>query len=456
MGIIYKNGDTVLIGHELVDYVSDLLENNKFEGVLQVLSSMMLSDVTSLICLLGEERRFMLLANLLPKLSPNLLVTLPAQVSQKALHALESNVLGRMLSYLSPADVLYVYDLLSEKEKEDVFDYLLDETKTVISDRKKYPEDSIGRIMLRDVISVPSSWTVGMVIDYLRSGVTYEKGLHVIFVLDMQQKPIGTIPLKNILFARRSVQLTALIEDAVLPISAYKNVMATALKFKQEDIVSAPVVDEQGYLVGQITLQDLTEVWHDEVATDMMHLGGVAKDFSVYSTTKSIIFQRLLWLSPNLVTGVLASLVVKLFDSTIEEIVAVAVLMPIVTSLGGNAGIQALTAMVRGFATKEIYSGNVHKSFLREGLVGISNGFIFAFGLFFVAYIWFGVFDLGLIIAVSMFITLVFAGIFGVVIPYIFNLLKIDPALASGVFLTGVTDVVGFLSFLGLATLFLL
>jgi magnesium transporter len=294
-------------------------------------------------------------------------------------------------------------------------------------------------------------------IDYLRAdkAVLPEQFYHIILT-DPRHKPVGYITLGRLLSAARAVPLAAITEESfrIIPVTQHEDDVAYA--FNQYHLISAPVVDEEGRLVGVITIDDAMTVLDEAAEEDLLKLAGVGEESSLSDRVIETTRQRFPWLFVNLFTAILASLVIAQFEAAIAQIVALAVLMPIVASMGGNAGTQSLTVAVRALATRDLTRANLMRVVMREGAVGLINGVVFAVVMGIVGVIWFGSPALGLVIATAMVINLLIAGLAGILIPVLLDRLKIDPALASGAFLTTVTDVVGFVSFLGLAVLFLL
>jgi magnesium transporter len=303
----------------------------------------------------------------------------------------------------------------------------------------------------------PEHWTVGEAIDHLRN--TPEEDLpdqfyHIIMV-DPRLHPVGNITLGKLMRSKRVTPLTDLLEETFQVIPAMRDEGDVAYAFNQYHLISAPVVDDEGRLIGVITIDDAMAVLDEEHEEDILRLAGVGEGSlsdRVVETTK----QRLPWLAVNLVTAIAASMVISQFEAAIAQIVALAVLMPIVASMGGNAGTQSLTVAVRAIATKDLTGSNVWRVIRRECLVGLVNGVIFAAVMGVVGIVWFGSPALGYVIAAAMVINMVIAGLAGTGIPILLEKVGVDPALASGAFVTTVTDVVGFFAFLGLAAAVLL
>jgi len=323
-----------------------------------------------------------------------------------------------------------------------------------------FPEDSAGRRMQTDVVSVGTNWTVGQTIDYLREESDLPEEFLDLFVVDEEARPVGIISLSRILRSPRNTLMREISDETQVLVPADTLQEEVALLFEKYDLTTAGVVDQSGKLLGMITVDDVMEVAREEFEEDVLRLGGVGEETMDDGVLQSSA-KRFTWLLVNLITAALASLVISLFDATIEQMVALAVLMPIVASMGGNAGTQTLTITVRALATKELTSYNTMRAIRKELLVGVLNGVLFAIisGVSTVFLFGQGVESsllLGGVIAGAMVINMIIAGLSGVILPVLLNRWGLDPALASGVFVTTVTDVVGFFAFLGLASLVLL
>ncbi|MFT6912049.1 MAG: magnesium transporter, partial [Paracoccaceae bacterium] len=318
-----------------------------------------------------------------------------------------------------------------------------------------YPEFSAGRLMQREVVRAPEHWSVGEAIDFLRRDAENlpEQFYHVILV-DPRMRPVGYVTLGKLLSAARKVPLTQITENSFRTVPVSQPEADVAYVFNQYHLISVPVVDELDRLVGVVTIDDAMAVLDEEHEEDILRLAGVG-DGSLSDRVLETTRQRLPWLAVNLVTAILASLVIAQFEATLQQIVALAVLMPIVASMGGNAGTQTLTVAVRAIATKDLTGSNMMRVLRREVLVGLVNGCIFAVIMGAVGTVWFGAFALGYVIAAAMVVNLVVAGLAGIVVPVALDRVGVDPALASGAFVTTVTDIVGFFAFLGLAAVIL-
>ena len=387
-----------------------------------------------------------------------ILSELDESIREEVIGVLKPTVLADAVRELDSDDVVDLIEDLEEAQQEAILDALEDSDRALVEQAMSFPEYSAGRLMQREVVMAPEHWTVGEAIDRLRSAE--EKDLpsqfyHIVLV-DPRLHPVGNVTLGKLMRSRREVKLTDLVEDTFRVIPATQPESDVAYAFNQYHLISAPVVDDEGRLIGLITIDDAMAVLDDEHEEDILRLAGVGEESALSDTVVETTGQRLPWLAVNLVTSILASLVIAQFELAIAQIVALAVLMPIVASMGGNAGTQSLTVAVRALATKDLTSANMWRVIRREVLVGLINGLVFAVVMGVVGIIWFGSPALGYVIAAAMVVNLVVAGFAGTVIPVMLDRFGIDPALASGAFVTTVTDVIGFFAFLGLAAAVLL
>jgi magnesium transporter len=386
-----------------------------------------------------------------------ILSELDDSIREEVIAVLTPQVLSQAVRELDSDDVVDLIEDLEDDQQEAILEVLEDADRVAVEQALTWPEYSAGRLMQREVVMAPEHWTVGQAIDHLRS--TPEDDLpaqfyHVVMV-DPRLHPVGNVTLGKLMRSKREVMLRDILEDTFEIIPATQPEGDVAYAFNQYHLISAPVVDDEGRLIGIITIDDAMAVLDEEHEEDILRLAGVGEGSlsdRVIDTTK----QRLPWLAVNLVTSIAASLVIAQFDAAIAQIVALAVLMPIVASMGGNAGTQSLTVAVRAIATRDLTGSNVWRVIRRECLVGLINGVIFAVVMGIVGLIWFGSPALGYVIAAAMVVNMVVAGLAGTGIPIVLERIGIDPALASGAFVTTVTDVVGFFAFLGLAAAVLL
>ena len=413
------------------------------------------ADIADLLEQMDNSQRRELLSTAADIVDGEVLSEISEGMREEIIDFLPSEVLSEAVRDLESDDVVDILEDLEEPQQEAILDVLDDADRVVVEQSLSYPEDSAGRLMQREVVMGPEHWTVGEAIDYLRANTDLPEQFYHMILVDPRMRPTGYVTLGRLLGARREAKLNELTEESFRVIPADQDEGEVAYAFNQYHLISAPVVDEDDRLVGVITIDDAMVVLDEEHEEDILRLAGVAEGSltdRVIATTRN----RFPWLFVNLVTAILASLVIAQFDAAITQIVALAVLMPIVASMGGNAGTQSLTVAVRSIATKDLTGANVWRVIRRECLVGLVNGAIFALVMGVVGVIWFGSPALGGVIAAAMVINMVVAGLAGTAIPVALERMGVDPALASGAFVTTVTDVVGFFAFLGLAAMVLL
>ncbi len=386
----------------------------------------------------------------------DILSELDESIREEVIAILNPHVLAEAVRELESDDVVDLLEDLEEPQQEAILDVLEDSDRVAVEQSLRFPENSAGRLMQREVVMAPDHWTVGQAIDHMRAHEGMPDQFYHVVVVDPRLHPVGNVTLGRIMATHRDVPLLDLTEETFEIFRVDMDEEDVAYAFNQYHLISAPVVDNEGRLVGVITIDDAMVVLDEEHEEDILRLAGVGEESSLSDKVADTTRRRFPWLAVNLVTAVLASMVIAQFEETIAGFVALAVLMPIVASMGGNAGTQSLTVAVRALATRDLTGSNVWRVIRREALVGLVNGVIFAVVMGGVGIVWFGSPALGAVIAVAMVINLVVAGLAGTLIPIILDRLKVDPALASGAFVTTVTDVVGFFAFLGLAATVLL
>ncbi|MBL6932733.1 MAG: magnesium transporter [Rhodospirillales bacterium] len=458
------NDDAVLeLESDIEEAIVQALEDGDLDRVRDLVAQLHYSDVADLLEHLADDDRDTLIEALQGILDPEVFSELDENVRDDLVAKLGFDYVASAVTEMDTDDAVQVIEELEEHEQKQVLDAIPAGDRTLIEEGLAYPEDSAGRMMQREVMTVPEFWSVGETIDFLREHADGEDAgkaslpdlFYDIFVVDPAHKPGGFVALSRLLRSRRQVAVTDIMSVEMKLIPVEEDQEDVAYLFSQRDLVSAPVVDPDGRLVGVITVDDIVDVIHEEHEEDIMRMGGVREDDlfdAVGATTRA----RFSWLLLNLGTAILASVIIGFFEATIEQIVALAVLMPIVASMGGNAGTQTLTVTVRALAMKDLTSTNALRVVGKEMLVGSINGVVFAILTGLVAWFWFDSQALGTVIALAMIVNLFIAGLAGTTIPLMLDRYGIDPAIASSVFLTTVTDVVGFAAFLGLAALFLL
>ena len=387
-----------------------------------------------------------------------ILSELDESIREEVIAVLRPTVLAEAVRELDSDDVVDLIEDLDDAQQEQILDALEDSDRAMVEQSLSFPEYSAGRLMQREVVMAPEHWTVGEAIDRMRSAPEEDlpRQFYHLVLVDPRLHPVGNVTLGKLMRSRREGMLRDLAEETFQVIPATQDESDVAYAFNQYHLISAPVVDDEGRLIGAITIDDAMAVLDEEHEEDILRLAGVAEESALSDRVRETTGRRLPWLAVNLVTSILASLVIAQFDAAIAQIVALAVLMPIVASMGGNAGTQSLTVAVRALATKDLTGANIWRVIRREVLVGLINGVVFAVIMGSVGVSWFGSPALGYVIAAAMVINMVVAGLAGTAIPVILDRVGSDPALASGAVVTTVTDVVGFFAFLGLAALVLL
>lgn len=377
-------------------------------------------------------------------------------IREEVIGALPQDVLATAVRELDSDDVVDILEDLAPVQQQAILTALPAADRVAVERALSFPEYSAGRLMQRELVVAPLHWTVGEAIDHLRAADSLPDQFYHVILVDPRMKPQGYVTLGRLLSSRRDVRLSQILEDSFRTVLAQDSETEVAWIFTQYHLISLPVVDGDGRLVGVITIDDAMTVLDEEHHEDMLRMAGVDDEASLTDSVWAAARGRAVWLFVNLLTAILASAVINVFSDTIETMVALAVLMPIVASMGGNAGTQSMTVAVRALATRALTRRNAARVIWRELAVGAVNGVGFGLAMAVVAGLWFGVPALAAVICVAMVLTLVAAALGGIVIPMALERAGIDPALASGPFVTTVTDVVGFLAFLGLASLVLL
>jgi magnesium transporter len=448
------------INAETEERIVSALEAGDETAVWALIESIHYADMADLFERLDEENRSRLMSIMGPSFGADVLSELDETVRDKVIDEMSIDAIAQAVAELDTDDAVYLIEELDEKEQQQVLDAIPHEDRALIEESLSYPDDSAGRLMQRELVTVPTFWTVGDTIDYMRENADRDDNplpdqFYVIFVVDPAHRPVGLVSLDKVLRTRRPVKMTDVMEPDMRTIPVTTDQEDVAFLFRQRDLVSAPVVDGGGRLIGVITIDDIVDVIDEEHEEDIMRLGGVRED-DFYSAVLDTTRARFSWLFVNLLTAIAASIVIGFFDATIDQVVALAILMPIVASMGGNAGTQTLTVAVRALAMKELTATNASRLVGKELLVGLANGVMFAILAGGVAWWWFENSTLGVIIGVAMVVNLLVAGLAGTLVPLVLDRNGVDPAIASSVFLTTITDVVGFFVFLGLAAMVLL
>ena len=448
-------GEDFSLSPETVNEVLDAVERGDSARVQALLEPLHAADIADLLEQVSGGQRRDLLSLWSTDIDGETLSELDESLRARVVSELPDGVLAGLVRDLDSDDVVDLVEDLDAAEQETVL-AALDTTDRVAVERAlSYPEFSAGRIMQRELVQAPEHWTVGQAIDYLRREEDLPEQFYHIILTDPRMHPVGYVTLGRLLGSPRMTALLDIVEDSFRIIKVTQPEEDVAYAFNQYHLISAPVVDEDERLIGVITIDDAMAVLDEEHDEDIKRLAGVG-DESLSDNALSIVWQRFPWLAVNLVTAIAASMVIAQFEEVLTQIVALAVLMPIVASMGGNAGTQTLTVAVRAIATRDLTGSNAFRVLRREVIAALLSGIVFAGIIGVIGVIWFGDLRLGYVIAAAMVINLAVAGFAGLLIPLALDKLGIDPALASGAFVTTVTDVVGFFAFLGLAAMVLL
>ncbi|WP_281300224.1 MULTISPECIES: magnesium transporter [unclassified Iodidimonas] len=415
------------------------------------------ADIADLFEVLPPEERRTLAVLVADSLDPIFLSELEGAAFDDVIRVISPQVIADAVQQLDTDDAVYILEDLDADAQHQVLHALTREDRMALEEGLAFPEDSAGRLMQRDLVAVPEFWSVGQTIDYLRAHDDHEqpRDFYELIVIDPTYRPIGTVPLSRLLGCQRPVRIRDVMTPEPHIVSVSTDQEEVARQFAKYHLISAGVVNEHGRLVGVITVDDIVGVIEDEASEDILALAGVSEG-DVNNSIRDVTRTRFIWLFVNMGTAILASMVIGLFEATLETMVALAVLMPIVASMGGNAGTQTMAVAVRALATKELSPANAMRIVNKELMVALINGAALAVIVGFVGIIWFGDILLAFVLAAAMIINIVMAGLSGILIPMMLDRFGIDPAVASSVFVTTITDVVGFFAFLGLASLILL
>ncbi len=438
---------------EFINVFNKKIKEEDTEFLYKTLKELHPADSADILENLVSDDRSKLIELVGFNIDPEIFIELNESIQAEVFILLSTESIANILKRLESDNALKIIENLDEKKKNIVLEKLPPKDRFLLQEVLSFPEDSAARIMQREFTAIPSNWTVGQTIDYLRENKDLPEEFLEIFIVDSNFKPIGTVPSSKVLRASRDSKMQLIMNETqvLIPVNLDKEEVGHI--FENYNLVSAGVVDKNNKLVGMITGDDVFTVLKEEAEEDVLRLAGVGDEVitdSIIQKTR----RRFNWLLLNLFTAFLATWVISIFGATIEQMVALAFLMPIVASMGGNAGMQTLAVTIRALATKELSSGNFGKIVTKEFVIGILNGIIFALIAGIIVQLWFKEINLSILIAVSMVLNMIVAGLFGILVPVSLKKFNIDPAIASSVFVTTITDVIGFLSFLGMGAIF--
>ena len=440
---------------EFLNTFSEKIKLADIQFINQTLKDLHESDVANLIENLTTETRTKLIEVEGFNINPDIFKELNESIQAEVLQILNVESIINIIKRLESDDSIKILENLEKEKKTLILEKLPPKDKFILEEGLSYPEDSAARIMQREFTAVPSNWSVGQTIDYLRENKDLPREFLEIFIVDNDFKPVGTVPSSRVLRTPRESKMNSIMKQMPVLISVNMDKEEVGQTFESYNLVSAGVINKENKLVGMITADDIVTVVQEEAEEDTLRLAGVGDE----EITDSVVIKtkrRFNWLLLNLFTALLATWVISNFGASIEQMVALAFLMPIVASMGGNAGMQTLAVTIRAIAKKELSSSNFNRVVGKEFIIGILNGIIFAIITAIIVQLWFKEFNLSLLIGVSMVLNMIVAGLFGILVPVSLKKMDVDPALASSVFVTTITDVIGFLSFLGLGSYFFL
>ena len=440
---------------EYIRVVNEKIQNNDALFITNSFKDMHPADTADIIEHLNDSDREKLIKLNNFKIDPEVFIELNESIQSEIIKYLSSDSIVSILKNLESDNAIKILENLDEKNKDIVLKSLPPKDRFVFQESLSYPEDTAARLIQREFTAIPSNWSVGQTIDYLRENKDLPEEFLEIFIVDNEFKPIGTVPSSKVLRTPRDTKMQSIMLETQLSIPVDMDQEEVGHLFENYNLNSAGVVDKSNKLVGMITSDDVLTVLKEEAEEDALRLAGVGDEEitdGVFKKTK----RRFNWLLLNLFTAFIATWVIYMYEDAIKEMVLLAVLMPIVASMGGNAGMQTLAVTIRALATKELSAGNFSKIVTKEFIIGILNGIIFAVITGTIVQLWLDQINLSILIAVAMILNMIVAGLFGILVPVALKRMKIDPAIASSVFVTTITDVIGFLSFLGIGAYFFL
>ena len=445
-------GLTPVVENTIINAIS----NKNARSLKKLIEPLHPADQADMLERLTDEQISDFLGLLGKSLDPEVLVYLDLNVQEKVIDFIGPKALAKAIPELHSDDAVEILQELEEADRNVIIKQLPKSDRILVEEALSFPESSAGRLMQREFLAFPGNWTVGQTIDHMRDQPQdNEDNFYSVYIVDPAHRLLGVISLSRLLSAKRPVRLNNLMESNPRSVNVETDQEEVSLLFQQYGLVNMPVIDKVGRLLGVIIVDDIVDVINEEAEEDLQGLTGVS-NLSITASFVETIKGRFSWLILNMFTAILASTVIGLFQEEIEKLVALAVLMPIVASMGGNAGTQTVTVAVRALATRQLNYTNLQKFVLKETWLGLVNGFLFAVLSVLLAYLWFGDKQIALIMGLAMIANLLFAGVLGTLIPLTLEKFNIDPAISSSVFLTTATDVIGFFTFLGLSALVIL
>jgi len=440
------------IREDFVDDIQDAVDAGDGERVRQLVGQLHPADIADLVQLVDQNRRPGLIRALGDRFDGDVVAELDDWVRDDVLAELPTAAVADMVTQLDTDDAVAIIEDLEADQQREVLQAMPADERVAIEEALSYPEESAGRLMQRDLIAVPEYWTIGQTIDFLRDRPDLTTEFWEIFVVDPQHRPVGTMKLSWVLRTPRQIAVADVMqrEQTLIPVDMDREELA--FKFQQYGLISAAVVNAADQLVGMITVDDVVHIISEEAGEDFIKLAG-AGEADINAPARDAARSRFGWLAANFLTAIAASSVIATFGGSIAHMVTLAVLMPIVASMGGNAGTQTMAVAVRALAARQLTPSNATRIVLKEARVALINGGALALIVGGCVAAWFGCPNLGMVMGAALVINILTAGLAGIMVPLTLEKFGHDPAVASSVFVTMCTDCMGFLSFLGLATL---
>ena len=454
--VIERDEDDYGLDPKLVQSILDALSDGDAARIDALMEPLHAADIADLLEQISSSERRALVGLWSKGIDGEILSEIDESIREDVIEALPHDVLTEAVRELDSDDVVDLIEDLEEPVQERILDALPDSDRVAVEQSLTYPEYSAGRLMQREVVTAPEHWTVGEAIDFLRTAKELPDQFYHVILIDPRWHPTGYVTLGKLLSSKRATPLKDILEDSFRTVGVMEEEGDIAYAFNQYHLISVPVVDEDDRLAGVITIDDAMAVLDEEHEEDILRLAGVGEESSISDGALQTARQRLPWLIVNLFTASLSAIVISQFQNTIATLVALAALMPIVASTGGIAGTQSLAVAVRALATRDLPASNARRVVLRELGAGLLNGLGLAAILGIAGSLIFGAPLLGLVLGLAMVVNQIVAALGGVLVPLALDKLGLDPALASGTFVTTMTDVMGFFAFLGLATVILL
>lgn len=450
-----NSAPTYGVSDELVEHITHALENDESQKVRDVIKPMHAADVADLINNLSEDLREKFIYCIQSQFDPDVLAHLNDETKDQVINWVGPGIMAIAITELDSDDVIHVLEDLDKHQQRAILRAIPAKNRAMLEEVLTFPEDSAGRLMQREIVCIPTFWTIQETIDFIRESQELPETFYDVNVVDPKHHPIGIVSLDTLLRNDPTLPIADVMNKTVKSISVSMEKEEVARIFQHYGLVSAPVISPNGRIVGMITVDDIVDIIQEEVEEDIMHLAGVSEsDF--HAPIVETAYNRARWLFAALINTLIAAFVVAQFEDAISGKSALAFLMIIVTAMGGNAGMQTITVTIRALATKELDSGKTKKSILKEILVASLTGSLFACILGGIVAVWQHDLYLGIVLGIAIICNMLWAGFAGTFLPIIVEKSGMDPAIGAGPLLTSTTDVMGYAIFLGLAVLFLM